>query len=145
MARIPQWMFYLLAMIFDVLTIVLSSIFLIESAGGISRCVPTYPNQDTGKCSPISKNVLSPQDVSANRWLLRCSSQFLIFSKAVLRWVGIHCCPHRYAHGTTYLRSPSEITYRFAAANVMNLILYRNSVEHPEQVALPGLPPRTSD
>jgi len=37
MARVPQWVFYLLATIFDVTTIGISSSFLIRSASGISR------------------------------------------------------------------------------------------------------------
>ncbi|KAF9784374.1 hypothetical protein BJ322DRAFT_845521 [Thelephora terrestris] len=37
MARMPQWVFYLLSTIFDVTTIGISSFFLIKSSSGISR------------------------------------------------------------------------------------------------------------
>jgi len=40
-ASVPQWVFYLLAMVFDSTTVSLSSFFLIRSAP-YSRCVPVY-------------------------------------------------------------------------------------------------------
>jgi len=36
-ARVPQWVFYLMAMLFDAVTILLSSFYLIKSASGIRR------------------------------------------------------------------------------------------------------------
>jgi len=36
-AYLPQWVFYLLGMLFDVVTIALSSFFLIRSTGGVNR------------------------------------------------------------------------------------------------------------
>ncbi|KAF9642746.1 hypothetical protein BDM02DRAFT_3192741 [Thelephora ganbajun] len=75
-ARVPQWVFYLLAMVFDAVTILLSSFSLIKSAGGISKM------------------------------------------SSVLRML--------FYDGLGYIAV-------LTAINVMNLILYRNSIEHGEQ------------
>ena len=36
---VPQWVFYLLSAIYDVIMIMLSSFFLVESSGGVGKCV----------------------------------------------------------------------------------------------------------
>ena len=44
---VPQWVFYLLAMLFDFVVVLLSSFLLSKPAGGIIGCVPTYLTHDT--------------------------------------------------------------------------------------------------
>lgn len=44
----PQWVFYLVAMIFDAATCAISSFYLFRSASGISRFVDSCPTSGRG-------------------------------------------------------------------------------------------------
>jgi hypothetical protein len=44
----PQWVFYLVAMVFDAVTCALSTFYLFRSASGISRFVDSPPTSGGG-------------------------------------------------------------------------------------------------
>lgn len=66
-------------MLFDFTTILLSSSLLIKSTGKVCRCVTTYLTCNANWCSPISQNVINPQDVNTGSQFLRRCSDIIFF------------------------------------------------------------------
>lgn len=64
----PQWVFYLMAMLFDAVTCIISTFYLIRSASGINRFVDSIHLQKEDECSlalALAQYVLDGQDVRA--------------------------------------------------------------------------------
>ena len=62
----PQWVFYLMAMLFDAVTCIISTFYLIRSASGINRFVDSIHLRKEDECSlppPFVQYVLYGQDV----------------------------------------------------------------------------------
>jgi len=61
-ARMPQWVFYLMAVLFDAVTCIISTFYLVRSASGISRLVVFHSLTSEGRVlTPSSISIVCPQ------------------------------------------------------------------------------------